>query len=166
MKNIQNHSDRSFAEWLNTEIADTQAQIDDIEMFGGDAQEEQRLKNYLAELNDTNRNTPNQNQPDQILLENGEPITASENGGWGRLHYVSYAVGSRKQQQNFWLCTICMKRIVKGEEHYRRSYYEDKHDNRSGRQVRLCLGCFETHESDNPPDTLFPVYRSPRQKAA
>ncbi len=150
------------AAFLKQQIADVQAEIDDCDLFGGDTSE---LKQQLATLKQqlhTEQHDPNA----AITLQTGEAISTTRSGGWGRMHYVSYAQGSRKHKTDYWMCAHCQKRIEKGEEHYRRSYYLDKSDCRSGRQIRLCLNCYAEHQEQYPPNTTFPVYRPARAKVA
>lgn len=149
--------------FLNRQIADVQAEIDDCELFGGDTID---LKKQLAALKrqlDTAQRTDPDN--DMIVLETGEVIPPAGWGGWGRIHYVKYAMGPRSQGDP-WTCTHCQCKIPKGDEHYRRSYYLERCDNRTGHQVRLCLDCVEQHQHDHPVSTTFVTQKAPRRKAA
>ncbi len=156
----------------NTEatIREVQALLDEMDLFGGIPEEESQLRIQLAELQDRKarilRNIEQARKRSEITLETGDTIQANRTGGWGRLHYVSHAMGPRKLDRDFWICSGCRTEIAKGQEHYRRSYYADKRDNRSGHQVRLCLHCHEDHNEQHPCNTMFPVYRPARRKAA
>jgi len=167
MKNI------TLADYLHTtdrKISDTQAELDDLEMFGGTPEQESQLRIQLDELQDKKariaRSIEQARQHNALTLEKGDTIQASHDGGWGRLHYVSHAIGPRKLERDFWTCSGCQTEITKGQEHYRRNYYADKRDNRSGHQVRLCLNCYKNHANEHPCNTTFPVYRPAQRKAA
>ncbi len=140
-------------------LDDIQAELDDLEMFGGSPEAEQRLRRQLAALRQAQ-------QRNAITLEKGDTVQTARDGGWGRLHYVSHAMGPRKPDRDFWICSGCRTEIAKGQEHYRRSYYSNKRDNRSGHQLRLCLNCYADHAEQHPCNTMFPVYRPARRKAA
>ena len=164
---------QSLTDYLHTtdtKIRDTQAELDDLEMFGGTPERESQLRNQLAELHNKKarhaRSIEHAEQQNAITLEQGDTIQASRDGGWGRLHYVSRAMGPRKPDRDFWICSGCRTEIAKGQEHYRRSYYSNKRDNRSGHQVRLCLNCYKNHANEHPCNTTFPVYRPTQRKAA
>ncbi len=161
---------QNYLQAIQSQIADAQAQIDDLEMFGGSSEQESQLRIQLAELQDKKARMLQaievRRRQYEITLEKGDTIQPTRQGGWGRLHYVSRAIGPRKPQRNFWICSGCHQEIEHGREHYRRSYYTDKRDNRSSAQIRLCLGCYEAHAEQYPCNTLFPVYRPARRKVA
>lgn len=157
--------EKTFIDLLNAEIANTQAEIDDIELFGGDSTDLETLKITLEELQ-RERNTERARV--RIVLENGNAITPTTAGAWGRMHFVSYAQGPRgaDQHEQHWTCSLCGQLIHKGDRHFRRSYYLDKSDNRTGRQARLCEACADLHEADFPALTTFPVFRPAKTKTA
>lgn len=154
--------EKTFLDVLDREINDIQAKIDEADIFGGDTG---ALKDTLAELIGERAAEQSRNQ---ITLERGNQITPSRIGAWGRSHYINYALGSRDADDDhkFWVCTLCGKEITQGESHYRRSYYLNKADNKTGRQARICEQCHEKHEIAFPALTTFQVFRPARQKAA
>lgn len=152
---------KTYLEVLDDAIKDTQAQLDEAELFGG---ETGILKDTLAELRQE-RNAERSRHA--ITLERGETITPTSSGAWGRLHFMLYAMGPQgEDDQKHWICTSCRKPIREGESHYKRSYYTDAADNRSGRQARLCEECKDAHEIAFPVMTTFSVFRPARRKAA
>lgn len=159
--------EKSYLASLNRGILDTQAELDDIDMFGGSHEKEAYLRIQLAELQDEKaRILARDETAKAIVLETGEVFPETSQGGWGRLHYVSRVIGPRKHRRDFWICGHCRNRIGKGAEHYRRNYYANKTDCRTGRQIRLCLECYEEHAEQHPPSTTFPVCRPARRKVA
>lgn len=150
----------TYLEALEDAIADLQAQLDEAELFGG---ETCILKDSLAEFR---RERDAERSKHAITLERGETIQPSPVGAWGRLHFMFYALGPQGEEDKEWICTSCKKPIYVGESHYKRSYYADKADNRSGRQARICEACKETHERNFPTMTTFSIFRPARRKAA
>lgn len=165
MKNI---TLEDYLHATDDKIRDTQAEIDDLEMFGGTPEQESQLRIQLAELQDKKariaRSIEQARKGSGITLEKGNAIQPSRIGGWGRLHYVSRAMGPRDLERDFWICSGCQREIQKGQEHYRRNYYNDKADNRSGEQIRLCMHCYDEHALLHPCNTTFPVYRPAQRK--
>lgn len=151
---------KTYLEILEDAIRDINAQIDEADLFGG---ETDTLKETLAELRQERDAERSRNA---ITLERGETITPTASGAWGRLHFMFYAMGPRDEDAEDWTCTSCRKPIREGESHYKRSYYTDKADNRSGKQARLCEACKDAHEANFPTMTTFSVFRPARRKAA
>lgn len=151
---------KTYLEVLDDAIKDTQAQLDEADLFGG---ETETLKETLAELQQERHAERSRNV---ITLERGNTITPTSSGAWGRLHFMFYAMGPQEADDEGWTCTSCQKPIHAGESHYKRSYYTDKADNRSGHQVRICEACKDAHEIAFPVMTTFSVFRPARRKIA
>lgn len=153
---------KTYLEVLDDAIRDTQAQIDEADLFGG---ETETLKETLAELQQE-RNT--ERSRNVITLERGNTITPTSSGAWGRLHFMFYAMGPQEtdDDQKHWVCASCQQPISAGVSHYKRTYYTDAADNRSGHQARLCEACKDAHEIAFPVMTTFSVFRPARRKIA
>lgn len=152
----------TYLEALEDAIADLQAQLDEAELFGG---ETCILKDSLAEFR---RERDAERSKQAITLERGETIQHSPVGAWGRIHFMLYALGAKDADEDhkYWVCTLCGKHIKDHEPHYKRTYYLNHADNRTGRQARICEACKETHETNFPTMTTFSVFRPARRKAA
>lgn len=153
---------KTYLEVLDDAIKDTQAQLDEADLFGGDTE---ALKDTLTELRQE-RNAERSRHA--ITLERGETIQPSSIGAWGRIHFMLYALGAKDADDDhkYWVCTLCGKHIKDHEPHYKRTYYLNHADNRTGRQARICEACQETHERNFPTMTTFSIYRPARRKAA